>query len=100
MKQYAQRPTDEPGLDELYSKHVSAMTSEGLHSKTDIAAELAWRDMKIGVAELEGMANVRDNILGSLDVAISQENEKHTPETIKAFQDFRDHIVDQFGDSY
>ena len=27
-----------------YSRHVSAMTGEGLHSKSDIAAELAYRD--------------------------------------------------------
>ena len=30
-----------------YSKHVSAMTKEGLHSKSDIAAELAYRDLEI-----------------------------------------------------
>ena len=27
-----------------YGEHVSAMTGEKLHSKSDIAAELAWRD--------------------------------------------------------
>lgn len=31
----------------LYSKHVSAMTSESLHSKAAIAAELGYRDMLI-----------------------------------------------------
>lgn len=30
-----------------FCRHVSAMTSEGLHSKADIAAELAWRDQEI-----------------------------------------------------
>lgn len=38
------------GLHELephYSRHVHAMTSEALHSKSDIAAELAWRDIEI-----------------------------------------------------
>lgn len=30
-----------------YCRHVSAMTGEGLHSKGDIAAELAYRDMEI-----------------------------------------------------
>ena len=34
-----------------YSRHISAMTREGLHSKSDIAAELAWLDARI--AELE-----------------------------------------------
>lgn len=34
-------------LEPHYSAHVSAMTSEGLHSKSDIAAELAFRDVRI-----------------------------------------------------
>lgn len=52
IKQYAER--DAIALEKAggyYSRHVSAMTTEGLHSKSDIAAELAWRDMRI--AELE-----------------------------------------------
>lgn len=45
-KQYAERDIeslDEAG--EFYSRHVSAMTGEGLHTKSSIAAELAYRDM-------------------------------------------------------
>lgn len=45
---YAER--DIEALDNfgnLYSKHVSAMTSESLHSKSAIAAELGYRDMLI-----------------------------------------------------
>lgn len=45
---YAERDIEE--LDNsggLYSKHVSAMTSESLHSKSAIAAELGYRDMVI-----------------------------------------------------
>lgn len=37
-------------LDDMgdhYGKHVSAMTIEGLHKKSDIAAELAYRDAVI-----------------------------------------------------
>lgn len=34
-----------------YLKHTAAMTSEGLHRKSDIAAQLGVRDMRI--AELE-----------------------------------------------
>ena len=30
-----------------YLRHVLAMTSEGLHSKADIAVQLAWRDMEM-----------------------------------------------------
>lgn len=45
---YAER--DIEALDNfggLYSKHISAMTSESLHSKSSIAAELGYRDMVI-----------------------------------------------------
>lgn len=45
---YAERDIDI--LDEtggFYSQHVSAMTYESLHSKSAIAAELAYRDMLI-----------------------------------------------------
>lgn len=47
-KQYAER--DICHLDDLggyYMRHVMAMTSEDLHGKGAIAAELAWRDAKI-----------------------------------------------------
>ena len=47
-KQYA--PRDVEYLDSIggyYSKHVTAMTTEGLTSKSDIAAELAHRDAEI-----------------------------------------------------
>ncbi|WP_438455367.1 hypothetical protein [Vreelandella venusta] len=51
-KQYAER--DIMALDKQgghYWRHANAMTAEGLHSKSDIAAELAYRDARI--AELE-----------------------------------------------
>lgn len=51
-KIYAER--DIIGMDSkggYYCRHISAMTREGLHSKSDIAAELGFRDMVI--AELE-----------------------------------------------
>ena len=38
---------DVESFEELYQKHVDAMTTEGLHSKAAIAAELAWRDRQI-----------------------------------------------------
>jgi len=38
---------DAMALGEYYVRHVSAMTSEGLHSKAAIAAELAYRDEQI-----------------------------------------------------
>lgn len=51
-KQYADR--DLMAMDiagNHYCRHVSAMTREQLHSKSDVAAELGWRDMQI--AELK-----------------------------------------------
>jgi hypothetical protein len=48
MSEYAKR--DHMMLDRQgghYSRHVSAMTAEGLHAKSDIAGELAFRDWKI-----------------------------------------------------
>lgn len=56
-KQYAER--DIESLDEaggFYSRHVSAMTGEGLHSKSSIAAELGHRDMVISEL-LEALIN-------------------------------------------
>lgn len=34
-------------LEPHYQRHVGAMTSEALHSKADIAIQLAWRDQMI-----------------------------------------------------
>lgn len=46
-----------------YFKHVSAMTKEELHSKAEIAEELAVRDMRIKEleAKLVAMTQERDN---------------------------------------
>tara|TARA_R110000851_G_scaffold33896_1_gene90355 strand:- start:2719 stop:3234 length:516 start_codon:yes stop_codon:yes gene_type:complete len=56
--QYAER--DIMGLDKKgghYSRHLSAMTSEGLHDKSDIAAELAYRDARIAQLEADCAAH-------------------------------------------
>lgn len=48
MAEYADRDVIQLDRDGgYYCRHVSAMTAEGLHSKADIAAELAWRDREI-----------------------------------------------------
>lgn len=44
------RPWD---LEPHYGKHVSAMTSKGLHAKHAIAIQLAWRDQRIETLEAE-----------------------------------------------
>lgn len=67
IKQYAERDAFE--LDQAgghYMRHVMAMTAEQLHSKSDIAAELAWRDSQIAALqqkldELVGLVENVDN---------------------------------------
>jgi len=43
-KLYGERNLDTLEGMETYAKHIEAMTAEGLNSKSDIAAELAYRD--------------------------------------------------------
>lgn len=84
-KQYAER--DPYKLDVAggyYCRHVSAMTSEGLHSKSDIAAELGHRDMVISEL-LEALQlsltamNEMGDILNFHDMADAESVEKLTP---------------------
>jgi len=51
MSEYANR--DPRSMGKFYTKHVNAMTEEGLHEKSDIAAELAWRDIQTAECKLE-----------------------------------------------
>ncbi|NKF21563.1 hypothetical protein [Solimonas marina] len=44
-KLYAERDVIQQA--DHYFRHVMAMTAEGLHSKADVAAELAHRDIEI-----------------------------------------------------
>ncbi len=69
MTEYAKR--DIIFLDEIgdfYCKHISAMTGEGLHSKTDIAAELGYRDYRIELLSkaLRSLSKSSKNISDSL----------------------------------
>ncbi|HFQ5986582.1 TPA: hypothetical protein ACHR7L_004902 [Yersinia enterocolitica] len=45
-----------------YGVHIHAMTAENLHSKSDIAVELAWRDLRIEqlITQLEAAQKERD----------------------------------------
>lgn len=48
MKHYAKRDhMAQDAAGNYYSRHVSAMTAEALHAKSEIAGELAHRDMEI-----------------------------------------------------
>lgn len=69
MAEYAER--DIRALDRqgnYYSRHISAMTGEKLHSKSDIAAELAWRDARID--ELTAHAERLNAKLGEIQDAL------------------------------
>lgn len=62
VKQYAER--DLMAMDiagNHYCRHVDHMTREKLHSKSDIAAELGWRDMQIAAIKAERDALAAEN---------------------------------------
>ena len=60
-KLYAKR--DPAKLEPWFSQHMNAMTAEDLHSKGDIAIELAWRDKQI-----DKLDKIINGLLASLDV--------------------------------
>jgi len=47
MKIYAQRDIESDRLSGHYMRHLDHMTTENLFGKSEIAAELAWRDAQI-----------------------------------------------------
>lgn len=80
-KLYAER--DAETLGQFYADHVCAMTAEGLHDKSAIAAELAWRDKKI--------SDLRDNLYyakGRLEAYIETVGEERTGLGILVAMDF------------
>lgn len=69
MTRYAER--DHLALGQTYCDHVEAMTAEGLHAKSAIAAELAWRDLQISerdaeLARLRAEVAERDSIVSEI----------------------------------
>lgn len=71
VKQYAER--DVIALDEqggYYIRHVIAMTREKLYLKSDVAAELAFRDMRI-----DALTKRSDELLDSLKELLSSKAE-------------------------
>ncbi|MFP1767305.1 hypothetical protein [Lonsdalea quercina] len=68
--QYAER--DVIALDEgggYYSLHVLAMTRESLDSKSEMAAELGWRDM-----QSDKLREALDSMLNDLNASIRRES--------------------------
>jgi hypothetical protein len=70
MSQYEQRDTEQ--LGELYLVHVEAMTTEGLHEKSAIAAELAHRDSRI--KELESRLTAINNAIYAAGAPLGGDN--------------------------
>ena len=68
--QYAERDLIE--LDEHYANHIIALSIEQLNSKSDIAAELAFRDQRI--AKLESLLKAVKNELSSLQREVQTVN--------------------------
>lgn len=58
-KLYAERDPDE--IEPYRIRHVMAMTAEGLHSKSDIADELAYRD-KVIAAQADELTAAKQRI--------------------------------------
>lgn len=81
---YAERDAMKQGA--FYLRHVNAMTAEGLHSKSDIAAELAHRDIEIA------------QLRARLDAAAAAPGEPVAwPEWMRdreKLNDLRQHLVD------
>tara|TARA_R110000851_G_C13102500_1_gene568978 strand:+ start:40961 stop:41314 length:354 start_codon:yes stop_codon:yes gene_type:complete len=57
------------GQGEFYTRHVMAMTAEGLHDKSSIAAELAHRDQRIAELEREAALS-RDMVVNAENLAL------------------------------
>jgi len=95
-KIYAER--DIIGMDSKgghYCRHISAMTREDLHSKSDIAAELGFRDMLIAALEAKCAEMAAEN--ASLKSAL---NPEEIPEdAVEAFTEtaIMDHDWDDTG---
>ena len=69
-KQYADRDRQAQGA--YYVTHVGAMTAEGLHSKSSIAAELAHRDIEIARLHAENTASQSGYDAARLEIASLQ----------------------------
>lgn len=80
-----------------YAQHVQAMTAEKLHAKSDIAAELAYRDTLLDILELEVFGLLADaeasvELLDKHDAELGKdmrESIKQVLKTIKQRPDFK-----------
>lgn len=95
-KHYAERDIME--LDEIgnhYINHVSAMTSEKLHGKSDIAAELGYRDMLI--EKLTAERDVAWQELREIREAISANPEESTADEARRVVSQKENLHSAIG---
>lgn len=84
MSEYRKHTEGPRALEPYYCRHVSAMTTEHLNAKSEIAEELAVRDKRI--AELEGaLRNVNATLgrkytgeMGTADMLNEASDRLHT----------------------
>lgn len=107
MKKQYQKDRDVFELDKsggYYCRHVAAMTSEDLHSKSDIAAELGHRDMvndrlveknaalrealRLKEAECEALASDISRIVSAAaDAYLSGSEQQHVDHLYRVIRD-------------
>lgn len=83
-KLYAVRnPQELDRLGNYYSRHVIAMTEEDLYSKSDIAAELAHRDLEIDrlkalMKGLDLMSSIARKAVEDIDSLVKEQQDLYT----------------------
>ncbi len=101
IKIYAERDAME--MDKAgnhYCRHISAMTAEGLHSKSDIAAELGWRDLQIAQLQEQVRAlaaensKLRDWLISD---TMCEVDETAFPSTVAVICEIQAQAVEGFG---
>lgn len=75
---YDRRQTED--LGDYYTRHIDAMTGEGLHSKSAIAAELAVRDRQIDFL-LTMLAHCELNAMNPTAIRLTVEHARANSET-------------------
>jgi hypothetical protein len=67
-------PLHPQNLEPHYSSHVAAMTTEELHSKADIAMQLAWRDQQLADrdATISSQLSTIERMAAKLTIALDE----------------------------
>ena len=86
-------------LEPHYSAHVAAMTTEGLHAKSDIAAELAWRDAENALLRERSSSLRKENTKLRAEVARLREalEYAHQMARERMSSDLQVHLFDRLG---